>query len=221
MLRLKPVAQAVGLVAVLVMVLALSGLTQDGSLRDEIVRTVDEALAQALVAAEDVILDPNAVTLLSDVRATIGFIPLHSVEWANAATALSTESYPVTVGAIFFSSPTSLKDKDGGTVPIKQGLYTVQIVDSETAMLIDDDGQAVVSLNSRFRVFSIDEGSPFTKPYVQSSPPASDEETEKIEFLFTVDDFSQIGMKGQKEEVISAGGRGCLCWVLLALALLA
>jgi len=77
MLRLKPVAQAVGLVAVMVILLAVPGVTQQNPLtRQDVVSAVSDFLGVTFTASAADILDPELVTFISTTDVTLTFIPI-------------------------------------------------------------------------------------------------------------------------------------------------
>jgi len=139
MLRLKPVAQAVGLVAALVLLMAVPGVTQQENLlsRQGVVNAVNEVLGAVLTAAEGDILDPDNATFISTDDVTLTYIPL--ARESRSAQRLIEEVFsgkdfaPIFIGNLFVDQHPILP----------QGLFQMFLTSEGVLRLVDQEGNVV------------------------------------------------------------------------------
>ncbi len=138
--KFKLLATAIGLVAVLVMGLALPGVTQQNPLsRANIVAAVNSAVAATLTAAEGDIFDTDNAKFYSDTKTAFAYIPLHPTSRSiqvlneNLDRLFAGEDLNVTIGAFYVPD----------TIPgfLKSGSYTLKLMNKNKAVFIDQEGR--------------------------------------------------------------------------------
>jgi|GEM_PF-2877619 len=136
MLRLKPVGQAVGLVAVMVILLAVPGVTQQNPLtRQDVVSAVSDFLGVTFTASAADILDPELVTFISNTDTTLTFIPV--ARESSSAQRFFEEVFSGDFDPLFLGI--LLVDVD----PIlPQGTYQLYLT-SSSMQVLDQDGRVI------------------------------------------------------------------------------
>jgi hypothetical protein len=137
--RFKPIGQAIGLVAVLVLLLTVPGVTQQENplSRQGVVNVVNEVLGAALTAAEGDILDPDNATFISTDDVTLTYVPL--ARESRSAQRLIEEVFsgedfaPIFIGTIFVDQHPILP----------QGLFQMFLTSEGVLRLVDQDGSVV------------------------------------------------------------------------------
>jgi hypothetical protein len=135
--RFRLVGQAIGLVAVLVLLLAVPGVTQQVPLsRQAVVGALEEALGQTLTATEGDIIDTQCARFYSDARATFSYIPYHPAS-RSLQRLLEDDFENVPFGVLYL--PEDIPDF------LKAGAYTFKFADPTRVVLVDQDGNEVFS----------------------------------------------------------------------------
>jgi len=125
----------IGLVAVLVLVLALPGVTQESPFsRAKIVSELENALAMFTVAEGD-ILDTGCARFYSDPFMTLAFIPLHPT--SRSLQRLVEGEFDVAFEALY------VPDDIPGFLP--KGTYTVKLASPTEFVIVDQEGNKVYS----------------------------------------------------------------------------
>jgi hypothetical protein len=160
--NLKLIATAIGLVAVLVMGLAMPGATQQNPLaRQGITNAVGNALQSFLTAAADVLLAPERALFLSDTGVTVGFIPISEVDEPQVtrllADILDGKGGSVTIGAIYIVEPIKIKGPDGLEVPLTPGVYRVKVIDRDKVVFVDAEENEVVTVPVEMKKYPLEE----------------------------------------------------------------
>lgn len=142
--NLKLLAMTVGLVAVLVMGLAMLGVTQQNTLsRANVVNAISNAIAATLTAAEGDVFDTDNAKFYSDPRVAFAFIPLHPSSRSyqaleqNLYRLRTDENLNITVGAFYVP-----EDVPGF---VKAGTYIMKLVNRSKAVLMNQEGKEVFS----------------------------------------------------------------------------
>ncbi len=154
----KLICTAIGLVAVLVMGLAMPGATQQNPLsRQGVVDAVNSAVAATLTAAEGELLDTNAVTFVSDIFATYTYIPI--AKESRSAQRLIEEvcsgkySAPILLGAMLadrFPDP----DLPQGI----RGFFYVYLTPEGVLQLVTQGGDVAFKIKGHITCSSVDLG---------------------------------------------------------------
>jgi hypothetical protein len=123
--NLKLIATAIGLVAVLVMGLAMPGATQQFQIpnRGQIVQGISQLLATTLTASEGDILDVDNVVFYTDADVTLAYIPLHPSSKSLQLLKDLVQGHKVgsvTVGALYLDNDWEF---------FKAGVYTIKAKD--------------------------------------------------------------------------------------------
>lgn len=142
--KFKLMSQAIGLVAVLVVLLALPGVTQQSPLsRQAVVQGINSALA-ALTAAEGDIWDTKCAQFYSDARVTLAFIPLHPAS-RSLQMLLDKDARNVTMESIYVPS-----DIPGF---LRAGTYLVKVEDPNVnpvkILVVDQEGNTVYTTTAK------------------------------------------------------------------------
>ncbi len=139
----KLIYTAIGLVAVLVMGLAMPGVTQQNPLsRASVVGAINNAVAATLTAAEGDIWDTDNARFYSDPRATFVYIPLHPASRSlrfleeNVQLLLTGDDLNVTIAA--FHIP-----EDIPSFILKAGTYSLKLMNRYKAVFVNQEGRAV------------------------------------------------------------------------------
>jgi hypothetical protein len=153
--NLKLIATAVGLVAVLVMGLAVPGVTQQNPLsRASVVNAISNAVAATLTAAEGDVFDIDNAKFYSDTFAAFAYIPLHPVSRSyqlfDPQELLAGKTVNMTIAALYipdkvafppepdcFESPLCLP------VILAAGTYVLKVVNNTKYALLDKSGKEV------------------------------------------------------------------------------
>lgn len=137
--NLKLLAMMVGLVTVLMVGLAMPGVTQQNPLsRANIVNAINSAVAATLTAAEGDVFDTGNAKFYSDTRMAFAYIPLHPSSRSyqaleqNLYKLRTDEDLNITVGAFYVP-----EDIPGF---VKAGTYLMKLVNRSKAVLIDQGG---------------------------------------------------------------------------------
>lgn len=141
--KFKLICSAIGLVAVLVMGLAVPGATQQNPLsRQSVVDSLAKASA-TLTASEGDIFDTNAAMFYSDTVMTLGFIPQHPASRSLALIddLLAGKAENVTLERLYVSE--DILDRSGKPL-IRKGLYTLKAVNATTIVFVDAEGTEVL-----------------------------------------------------------------------------
>ncbi len=138
----KLICTVVGLVAVLVMGLAMPGVTQQNPLsRASVVGAINNALAATLTAAEGDIFDTDNAKFYSDTRVAFAYVPLHPASRSyqtleqNLYKLRTGEDLNVTVGAFYM--PEDIPNF------VRAGTYTLRLINKDKAVLVNQAGQEV------------------------------------------------------------------------------
>ena len=139
--NLKLICTAIGLVAVLVMGLAMPGATQQNPLaRANVVNAISNAVAATLTAAEGDVFDTDNAKFYSDASVAFTYIPLHqssrSYQLFDPQELLAGKVVNVTMAALFLPDNTPF---------LPAGMYTLKIVDKTKYAIIDQAGKEVYS----------------------------------------------------------------------------
>lgn len=140
--NLKLLATMIGLVAVLVMGLAMLGVTQQNPLsRASVVNAINNAVAATLTAAEGDVFDLDNAKFYSDARVAFGYIPLHPSSRSLQLLEQSLEDLfagsqmNVVIGALY------LPDDVPGF--LRAGTYKVKLINKDRVVLIDQEDREV------------------------------------------------------------------------------
>jgi hypothetical protein len=139
--NLKLIATAIGLVAVLVMGLAMPGATQQNPLsRASVVNAISNAVAATLTAAEGDVFDTENAKFYSDTSVAFVYIPLHpasrSYQLFDPQELLAGKVVNMTMAALFLPDNTPF---------LPAGMYTLKIVDKTKYAIVDQAGKEVYS----------------------------------------------------------------------------
>jgi len=186
--NLKLICTAIGLVAVLVMGLAMPGATQQNPLaRQGITNAVGSALQSFLTAAADVLLAPERVLLLSNTAVTVGFIPLSEVDEPRVtgllADILDGKGGSATIGAIYIVEPIKIKGLDGREVSLPQGVYMVKVTDKDKAVLVDTEENEVVTVRVEMEKHPLVEQNKIARGITIATQRIVEEAPKGIEFI--------------------------------------
>ncbi len=225
--KFKLISQAVGLVAVLVMMLALPGVTQENPLtRKDITTAVSNALQTFLTAATEVLLDPERVSLLSDTAVTIGFIPISKVDEPRVtrllADILDGKGGSATIGAIYISEPIKVRDAiDGREVSLSPGLYRVKVTDKDKAVLVDNEGNGVVTARVEMEKYPLAGQDKIARGITIATHRIIEEAPKGIEFIRTHMVLSESPPAYSADTVSSIANDRCSCVAKILLAIAA
>lgn len=227
--NLKLLATMIGLVAVLVMGLAMPVVTQQNPLaRQGVTNAIGNALQSVLTAAGEVILDPEGALFLSGTGVTAAFIPLSKVDEPRIpkllADILDGKGGSVTVGAIYIIEPIKVKSVAGREVSLNQGVYWVRVVDKDRAVLIDAEGNEAVTVHVEMEKYPLEEQDKIARGVTIHTSRIVEEAPRGIEFIrigmvlsesppaYSTDTASSIVIAGEKCD--------CLVKILVAIALI-
>ncbi len=138
----KLIYTAIGLVAVLVMGLAMPGVTQQNPLsRASVVGAINNALAATLTAAEGDIFDTDNAKFYSDTRIAFAYIPLK--ESSRSLQVLEESLNDLLAGRPVNTTISALYLPDDVPGFLKAGTYTMKLVDNTKVALVDQEGHEV------------------------------------------------------------------------------
>jgi hypothetical protein len=142
--NLKLIATAVGLVAVLVMGLAMPGATQQNPLsRASVVNAISNAVAATLTAAEGDVFDMDNAKFYSDNRVAFAYIPLHPA--SRSLKLLEERLEDLFAGRAVNVEISALYLPEDVPGFLKAGTYKMKLVDRTRVVLVDQEGQEVFS----------------------------------------------------------------------------
>ncbi len=142
--KFKLFATAIGLMAVLLVGLAMPGVTQQNPLsRANVVNAISNAVAATLTAAEGDIFDTDNAKFYSDTRVAFAYVPLHPSSRSLQLLEQSLEDLfagrPVNV----VLSALYLPDSVPGF--LKAGTYKMKLIDKTKVVLVDQEDREVFS----------------------------------------------------------------------------
>jgi hypothetical protein len=140
--KFKLIATMVGLVAVLAMMLAVPGVTQQNPLsRQGLTQAVKDTLGSSLTASEGDILSPDAATIVSLPFATVTYIPI--ARESRSAQRLIDELFsgkdfdPIFLGIIY------VDQHPNQYYALPKGIYQVFLTSSGVLWLVDQEGNVI------------------------------------------------------------------------------
>jgi hypothetical protein len=141
--NLKLIATAIGLVAVLVMGLAMPGATQSSFSRQTLINALNNEI-NILTASVGDPLNLEATAFFSFARATSAYIPPHPSSWSAQLFKdfVRGKVEAISLGAIYVAEDI--------TGVIAKGLYRIKTLNRETAILIDQNGNTVLTRRIRW-----------------------------------------------------------------------
>lgn len=139
---LKLLMTMVGLVAVLVGLMAMPGVTQQNPLsRANVVNAISNAVAATLTAAEGDVFDMDNAKFYSDTRVAFAYIPLHpssrSLQLLEQGLEDLFAGRPVNVVLSALYLPEDVRGF------LRAGTYTMKLVDNSRVVVVDQEGQEV------------------------------------------------------------------------------
>jgi hypothetical protein len=165
--KFKLIGQAIGLVAVLVLLLTVPGVTQQEGLptRSQIVQGLEQALAVTLVAAEGDIFHTDAAAFVSLPQLGLAYIPLHPSSrsaqlwnaWLEAGEPFGDS---INIGALYLEN-----DMPGHPdfVPLNAGTYHLKVTKSLRVIAVDPMGNESLIGAVNIRPRGSTEENPFWK----------------------------------------------------------
>ncbi len=139
----KLICSVVGLMAVLVMGLAMPGVTQQNPLsRANVVNAISNAVAATLTAAEGDIFDTDNAKFYSGTKMSFAYIPLHPASRSlqvlneNLDRLFAGENLNVNLGAFY------IPDAIPGFF-LKPGSYLLKLVNKDRVAFVDSQGLEV------------------------------------------------------------------------------
>jgi len=143
--NLKLICTAIGLVAVLMMGLAMPGATQQNPLsRANVVNAISNALAATLTAAEGDIWDTQCTQFYSTPSFTLAFVPLHPSS-RSLQMLLTKDARNITLEALYIP-----EDIPGF---LQAGTYLVKIEDPNVnpakILVVDQEGNIVYTTTAK------------------------------------------------------------------------
>ena len=142
--NLKLICTAIGLVAVLMLGLAMPGATQQNPLaRANVVNAISNAVAATLTAAEGDVFDTDNAKFYSDNRVAFAYIPLHPA--SRSLKLLEERLEDLFAGRVLNVELSALYLPDDVPGFLKAGTYKMKLVDRTRVVLVDQEGQEVFS----------------------------------------------------------------------------
>jgi hypothetical protein len=150
--NLKLIATAIGLVAVLVMGLAMPGATQQNPLsRASVVNAISNVVAATLTAAEGDVFDTENAKFYSDTSVAFVYIPLHPAsrfyQLFDPQELLAGKTVNMTIAALYIPDRVAFPPVCDLCDPVVlgAGAYVLKVVNNTTYALLDKSGKEVYS----------------------------------------------------------------------------
>ncbi len=146
----KLIGTAVGLVAVLMMVLAVPGATQGSFSRQALVSALKSEIGPLLTAATAELINPENATFFSSNRATSAYIPPHPSAFSAQLFRdfMSGKAEGILMGAVYVS-----EDVPGS---LNKGLYRIKALNREWVVVLNQEGEVVRRARIRWLVDDVE-----------------------------------------------------------------
>ena len=133
----KLIATAVGLVAVLVVGLAVPGATQeDPWVRSNVIKMLQDKFARLTAAGEDTILNISGAIMWSDPARLMAFVPplSASLPLDKLRAILAGEEIAVTIGGFYVGEDHRVEGK------LRPGAYWIKLIGKSKVVFVDEEG---------------------------------------------------------------------------------